>query len=219
MREGAQSNLQFLFRATSTCHFSIWKSFNHQMCFWKPLVCMLACDWHLQEVFDVGVIVSFLLDERGAIQLTRTESARTRKTFTKKRRRWKVTGCEEPRGETWCRAACEAADWSGCRRSSSLASDHPTSSSWLSELCEGTQECARSRIHDLPSVHVIWQQFIDSTLHLLEQFDVAHDELLPVDKDHGHFLLHQQFALQQGFVKNLQIFPRVTHHVWLKPAV
>lgn len=38
---------------------------------------------------------------------------------------------------------------------------------------------------------------------LLEQLDVAHDELLPVDEDHGHFLLRQQLALQQWFVKNL----------------
>ncbi len=38
---------------------------------------------------------------------------------------------------------------------------------------------------------------------LLEQLDVAHDELLPVDEDHGHFLLRQQLTLQQRFVENL----------------
>lgn len=32
---------------------------------------------HLEEVFDLGVVVSFLLDQRGAVQLTRTESAHT----------------------------------------------------------------------------------------------------------------------------------------------
>lgn len=45
---------------------------------------MLECDWYLQEVFDVGIVVSFLLNQCGAIQLTRTESARMRKTFTKR---------------------------------------------------------------------------------------------------------------------------------------
>lgn len=45
---------------------------------------MLACVWYLQEVFDVRVVVSFLLNQCGAIQLTRTESAHTRNTFTKR---------------------------------------------------------------------------------------------------------------------------------------
>lgn len=38
---------------------------------------------------------------------------------------------------------------------------------------------------------------------LLEQLDVAHDELLPVDEDHGHLLLRQQLAVQQRFVEDL----------------
>lgn len=38
---------------------------------------------------------------------------------------------------------------------------------------------------------------------LLEQFDVAHDELLPVDEDHGHLLLRQQLAVQQRLVEDL----------------
>lgn len=47
---------------------------------------------------------------------------------------------------------------------------------------------------------------------LLEQLDVAHDELLPVDEDHGHFLLCQQLALQQGLMKDLHSI-RNTHAV------
>lgn len=39
---------------------------------------------------------------------------------------------------TWCTAACEAAGWSGCRRSSSQASDRPTSSSSPWEPCKET---------------------------------------------------------------------------------
>lgn len=40
-------------------------------------------------------------------------------------------------------------------------------------------------------------------LCLLEQFDVAHDEFLPVDEDHGHLLLCQQLAVQQRLVEDL----------------
>lgn len=32
---------------------------------------------HLEEVFDLRVVVGFLLNQRGAVQLTRTESAHT----------------------------------------------------------------------------------------------------------------------------------------------
>lgn len=49
---------------------------------------------------------------------------------------------------------------------------------------------------------------------LLEQFDVAHDELLPVDEDHGHLLLRQQLAVQQRLVEDLntQAQDSVTQH-------
>lgn len=47
------------------------------------LLCMLEFEYYLQEVFDVGIVVSFLLNQCGAVQLARTESAHTRKTFTK----------------------------------------------------------------------------------------------------------------------------------------
>lgn len=39
---------------------------------------------------------------------------------------------------------------------------------------------------------------------ILQQFDVAHDELLPVDKDHGHLLLSQQLRLQQRLLEGLR---------------
>lgn len=32
---------------------------------------------HLEEVFDLRIVVSFLLNQRGTVQLTRTESAHT----------------------------------------------------------------------------------------------------------------------------------------------
>ena len=107
--------------------------FNHHWC-------ALLCIWHLQKVFDIRVVISFLLNQRGAVQLTRTKSVHTRKTFIKKnknRKTWKFNGFRDILCETLCMAACEAADWSECRLSSSLASDHLTSSSLLSELCEG----------------------------------------------------------------------------------
>lgn len=47
-----------------------------------------ACVFYLQEVFDLRVVVSFLLDQRGAVQLTRAESARKKRlgqTFTGKK--------------------------------------------------------------------------------------------------------------------------------------
>lgn len=51
-------------------------------------------------------------------------------------------------------------------------------------------------------------------MSLLEQFDVAHDELLPVDEDHGHLLLRQQLAVQQRLVEDLntQAQDLVTQH-------
>lgn len=52
--------------------------FKHPWCAW-------LCIWYLQEVFDVRVVISFLLNQRGAVQLTRTKSAHRRKTFTKKK--------------------------------------------------------------------------------------------------------------------------------------
>lgn len=52
--------------------------FKHHWCAW-------LCIWYLQEVFDVRVVVSFLLNQRGAVQLTRTKSVHARKTFMKKK--------------------------------------------------------------------------------------------------------------------------------------
>lgn len=53
---------------------------------------------------------------------------------------------------------------------------------------------------------------------LLEQLDVAHDELLPVDEDHGHFLLRQQLALQQRFVEDLQQGNVHRYETWRRGA-
>lgn len=44
---------------------------------------------------------------------------------------------------------------------------------------------------------------LTTLLYLLEQFDVAHNELLPVDEDHSHLLLCQQLAVQQRLVEDL----------------
>lgn len=45
---------------------------------------------------------------------------------------------------------------------------------------------------------------------ILEQFNVAHDQLFPVDKDHGHLLLSQQFRLQQRLLERL----KANHKYW-----
>lgn len=67
----------------------------------------------------------------------------------------------------------------------------------------GTHGCMKSRIPYMSSINIPYSN------SLLEQFNVAHDELLPVDKDHGHLLLRQQLTLQQRFMENLQISPHL----------
>lgn len=69
----------------------------------------------------------------------------------------------------------------------------------------------------------------ETLLDLLEQFDVAHNELLPIDKNHGHFLLCQQLAVQQrlvedlhtaaaafGYISFLFIFIIITNYLFLR---
>lgn len=105
------------------------------------------------------------------------------------------------RGETWCKAAYEEADWLGCRRSSSQASCHRTSSFVLLEPCRGATN--RNILNGSASTSVKNSIRTETLLDLLEQFDVAHNELLPVDENHGHFLLCQQLAVQQRLVEDL----------------
>lgn len=38
---------------------------------------MHVCILYLEEIFDLGVVISFLLNQCGSVQLTRTESDRT----------------------------------------------------------------------------------------------------------------------------------------------
>lgn len=59
---------------------------------------MLECDCYLQEVFDVGIVVSFLLNQCGAVQLTRTESAHTRNIHLQKDDDERSPVCEETVG-------------------------------------------------------------------------------------------------------------------------
>lgn len=40
---------------------------------------------------------------------------------------------------------------------------------------------------------------------LLQQFDITHDQLLPVNKNHSNLFFCQQLRLRQGFLKDLQV--------------
>lgn len=40
---------------------------------------------------------------------------------------------------------------------------------------------------------------------LLQQFDITHNQLLPVNKNHSNLFFCQQLRLRQGFLKDLQV--------------
>lgn len=76
---------------------------------------------------------------------------------------------------------------------------------WKAEMdANGIHLCKSASTVCCGTMSVCWADISPERFSLLEQFDVAHDELLPVDKDHGHFLLRQQLTLQQRFVEDLQ---------------
>lgn len=54
-----------------------------------------VCILHLKEVFDLRVVVRFLLNQRGAVQLTRTEPEH--RLLKNKHLHETITGCLEKR--------------------------------------------------------------------------------------------------------------------------